>query len=398
LSGWRPSASAQAAAGISHQVYDTTSGNLKPLDAGVTLSQPLYRGGRTVAATRQAEENVSQERAKLVAKEQEVLLDAATAYLNLLRDQAILDLQTENEKTLSDWVVQVKERFRLGEKSKTDISLFESRLARAHADRATALINLGVTRSTYFRLLGRAAGQLEQPDIKVSFPDTREGVIVEAVKHAPEVLAAWHDMQAQEATISATRGVLLPELSIEGSANATRNENVPQQFIHDNRTENDRLMLQLKVPLYSGGGDYARLRAAYHERSEKRMNLDETTREAVEKTVQAWEQYVALGEIIEVRKNEIDAAQGTLQGMKIEERVGDRSSMDTLDAEQDLLNAQISEVQAAHDHTLALFHLAASIGRFTAERLNLNVALYDPEAHYKDSRGRWFGVGDAGKN
>src|SRR5271166_4766597 len=205
LSSWRPTATAQGDAGFSHQVFDNTSGNLKPSDASVSVSQPIYRGGRTVAATRQAEQTVFQERAELVAAEQKVLVDAATAYLDLLQDQTILDLQTGNEKTLEGWVTEAGERFRHGEKSRTDVSLFKSRLSRARADRVTAEISLRVARNAYIRLVGAPAGDLEEPDMTLPLPSTEDALTYEAIAAAPVVLAAVHAARAQDAGIDLAR-------------------------------------------------------------------------------------------------------------------------------------------------------------------------------------------------
>lgn len=395
LSGWRPSASAQADGGVAHQSFDTTSGNLKPYDTSITLSQPLYRGGRTVATTRQADENVRQERAQLIDTEQTVLLNAATAYLDVLQDQAILDLQAANEATLDAYVKEANERTRLGEKTQTDVRQAESRLARAQADRNTAEVNLRIARSAYVRFAGQPSGAFEQPDLKLSLPLTPNAAIDQAVTNSPAVIAAEHAERADAANIEAVRGNLLPEVSLQGSVANTWNENVPEQNINDNRTANDQLLMQVKLPLYTGGADYARLRAAYQDRGEKLRDLDEAKREAQERAEQAWEQMQTTAENITLRQQQIAGAQAALEGMTQEERVGDRTSTDRLNAEQEVLDSRVAEVQAEHDHTVAMIQMAAATGEFTAEKLALKVDLYDPDRHYKESRGRWFGTGDA---
>jgi outer membrane protein len=395
VSNWRPTATVQADGGVSHRTFDTISANQKPADASVTVAQPLYRGGRTVAATRQAEENVKQERAQLIVTEQKVLADAATAYLDVLQDQAILDLHAANEKTLAGWVAEMNERFRLGERTKTDISVSALHQARARADRRVAESNLRLAHSAYVRFFGAEPDALEKPDINNPVPQTGQEAIDQAVKNAPEVLAADHAERANEENIGLVRGNQLPELSLQGSADKAWNENVPQQDVNVNHSADNQLVLQLKVPLYTGGADSARLRAAYQARSESRSDLNEARREARERAVQAWEQLQAASDNIHARQDQIEAAEAALDGMKKEEQVGDRSSTDTLNAEQDLLDARIAEIQADHDHQVAVIQLMAATGTFTAENLQLNVALYDPEKHYKENRDRWFGSGDA---
>ncbi len=154
--------------------------------------------------------------------------------------------------------------------------------------------------------------------------------------------------------------------------------------------------MQLKLPLYTGGADYARVRAAYQERGEKRSDLAEAKREAEENATQAWQQFQTTGENIGLLHQQIAAAAAALEGMKQEERVGDRSSTDTLTAEQELLDARVAAVQAEHDHLVAVIQLLAAIGNFTAEKLALQVDRYDPDKHYREVRGKWFGTGDAG--
>jgi outer membrane protein len=395
LANWRPSLSAQVQGGVSHQMFDTTSGNLRPADTQVTLSQPLYRGGRTVATTRQAEESVLQERAQLTDTEQTVLGNAAIAYLDVLQDQAIVDLQAANETMIGAYVNEVNERTRLGEKTSTDISQAEARMARARADRNTAEVNLRIARSAYARFVGQPSGTFAPPDLKPSLPSSREQAVAQALINAPAVIAAEHALNADAASADAVRGSLFPEISLQGSASNTWNENVPEQNINDNRTVNDEILMQVKVPLYTGGADYARLRAAYQERGEKRRDLDEAKREAEESAVQAWEQFQTTGENTGLRRQQVTAAEAALEGMTQEERTGDRTSTDRLNAQQELLDSRVASIQAEHDHTVAMIRMMAATGGFTAGQLGLQVSLYDPDRHYRDSRRRWFGTGDA---
>jgi outer membrane protein len=396
VSGWRPTVSAQAGAGVSHQEYDTTSGNLHPSDASLSLSQPLYRGGRTAAATRQAEATVLQERAKLSATEQSVFVDAATAYMDVVQDRLVMRLYQQNKADLENWLRETQERFRLGDKTQTDIAQAQSRLAQAEAGLNTANINLQGARAAYRRYVGQEPGTLQKlPALPGLLPATQEAALAQAAKDSPTVLQAEYAARAGAANIDAVKGNLLPEVSLQGQLSHAWNENVPQQFIDDNHTVNDQVMVQVKVPLYTGGADYARLRAAYQDKSARRRDLDEARREARQQAEQAWQQMQISAENITVRRRQIVAAKAALDGMKKEERVGDRSSTDRLDALRDLLNARIATVQAEHDRMVSLFHMMAATGSFTADKLQLPVKLYDPAAHYANNRNRWIGIGDA---
>ncbi len=211
LSDWRPTATAQADGGVSHQVFDTTSGNLTPSDVGVTVTQPLYRGGRTTAATRQAEENVQQERAQLTGTEETVLVNAATAYLDVLQDKAIVDLQTANEEMLKGWVSEMQDRVRLGEKTQTDINETQSSLILAQTRKNTAMANLRIAVGTYARYIGQPAGTLEQPHLSLSLPGTQADAVDQAAHGAPAVVAADYAERADEDNIDLVRGNLRPE-------------------------------------------------------------------------------------------------------------------------------------------------------------------------------------------
>ncbi len=392
-SDWRPSLTAQADAGFSHQEFDNTSGDLKPIDTNLTLSQPVFNGGSTIAATRQAEQNVAQERAQLTVTEQTVLVSAATAYLDVLQDEAVLSLYAANEISLKDWLEQAEQRFKLGEKTRTDVSQSESRLARAHADRNNAEQNLSIARASYLRFIGQAPGTLTKPVLNPVLPKSREEAANWASDSAPAVIAASHAEKAAKANIGVVRGSLLPVVSLNGSLNDTRNENVPQVGIANNRTQNNEVLLQVKVPLYTGGGDYARLRAAYQERSEKREEVSEAQRVAEDTAFQAWDQMEAAANNIGWRQEEVASASAALDGMKQEERVGDRTSTDTLNAEQELLDSKVSALQAEHDRTVAMIQLMAAVGQFTAKNLKLNVDLYDPQRHYASVQNKWIGTG-----
>lgn len=399
VSGWRPTLSAQAGTGFAHQEFDTTTGNLKPSDASLTLTQPIYRGGRTVAATAQADATVKQEQAKLIATEQSVLLDAATAYMDVLQNQSLLALYQGNQADMQNWLAETQTRFKLGDKTQTDIDQAQAFLARAQATLNMAAVNLQNARATYLRYVGHMPDILEPatalPALTLS---TREAALTQAGHDAPVVQAALYADKAVAKNIDVVKGNLLPEVSLQGQISHTWNENVPQQFISDNQTENDEIMLQVKIPLYTGGADYARLRAAYQDKSAKRHDLNEAMREAQQQAGEAWDQEQATANNIAIRKQQVTAAAATLDGMKKEERVGDRSSTDRLDAEQDLLNARAAAIQAAHDNMIAQFRLRASLGEFTAQKLNLPVTLYDPQKYYLHNRHKWFGAGSSTEN
>ena len=375
--GWRPTVSAQAGTGVAYQVFDTSSANQKPSEVSVSVSQPLYSGGRTIAETHKARSRVMQERARLVEVEQRVLTHAAISYLDVLQGQQIVDLYKNNEQMMQAWLKEVNQRFILKDKTKTDIDQAKSRLANSEAELNIVENRLQEARSSYLRFIGTIpdiADADKWPVFSQDLPATRDAALVEASQDSPVVQQAFYADKADASNIDSVRSRLLPDVSVRGDYRRTWNENVPQQLITANNTEEGRVMLQLSVPLYSGGANYTRLRAAYQDKTAKQKAYEESRREAMQQTAQAWDRMKMTKDNIRVRQQEVVAATAALQGMKKEERVGDRSSTDRLDAQQQLLDARVGEVQARHDYSVAVVRMMASLGDFTAEFLQLPVS------------------------
>lgn len=390
-SNWRPTVSVTGEAGWTRnrQEVESVSNNrtTNPVSVGVTVSQTLFRGFRTEAEIDQAEMNVLAERAFLRAVEQQVLLDTATAYLNVVRDDAVVDLNINNEEVLGRQLQAARDRFRVGEITRTDVAQAEARLSGAKSDTAASEATLESSRANYLRLVGLVAEDLDEPDAVPNLPVTRDGAIDRALANNPSIIAAEYTWRAAQDEIRNQRGRLLPEVSLNGRFS----QGWEQNNLEDSNTQVFSAAVNVTVPIYQGGSVYSQLRQAKHIAGQRRLEYDEARTQVREQTEQAWEQLVATESRIESLRDEIDAARIALEGVEREAQVGARTVLDVLDAEQELLNARVDMALARRDRLVAGYALLSSVGDLTAEALGLPVTLYDPIVNYKDVKGQWFG-------
>lgn len=391
LSGWRPTVVVQGRGGYADGAATTrgirtdTERNL--LSASATLVQPLYRGGRTVAQTRRAESQVLAERAALLATEQTVLFDAITAYVNVIRDQEVLRLAENNVRVLQRQLQAANDRFRVGEITRTDVAQAEARLEGARSQRSQAEGELQNSRAAFERVVGVPPRALVPPPPIRPVARSAEEAAQLAESNNPQVLRALYDEQAAIANIDVVFGELLPTLNLEASA--FRNDNTAQR---DTRATGSQVVVALSVPFYQGGQEHARVRQAKQEAGRAREVVIETRRQVVETARRAWETLVASRAQISAREAQVRANQIALDGVQREALVGSRTTLDVLNAEQELLDSRVALVRATRDLVLASYSLAATAGRLTARDLALPVQIYDPLEHYAAVRNRWFGT------
>jgi len=388
LAGRRPTVRVTGQAGP--QWTDTTQtstwARTNPRNVGLEMVQPLYRGGQIEAGVARAEAAVLAQRATLAVTEQKVLLDAATAYLNVLRDTAVLGLNVNNEKVLGKQLEATRDRFRVGEITRTDVSQAESRAARAGAERVSAEGVLSSSRATYIRVIGVAPDRLQHPKLKPRLPESRAAAVAAALAGNPSVQAALHGETAARYAVEQSEGALLPSLDLKGSV--SRAEDPTYQL---RRSENATILAQVTVPLYQGGGEWSRLREAKESASRRRIEIEEARRAAEEAANQAWDGLVTARASIHARQAQEQAAQIALDGVRQEMAVGSRTVLDTLDAEQELLDARVNLARSRRDEAVAAFTLLAAVGQLTAPTLGLEVPVHDNEKHYRAVRDQWIG-------
>jgi len=393
--GWRPALSVSGTSSLKQQETSAAPGNeisTKPKTLALNLSQSLYAGGQTTANISSAENTVRAQRARLLTSEQTVLLNAATAYLNVLRDQAVVELNAKNELVLASQLEATQDRFNVGEITRTDVHQAQSRLAGTTADRIQAEGTLESSRAAYANLMGEAPTLLDPPKLSLPLPESLAEALKLADQANPTVIAAEFDERAAVDAIDSTRGQLLPSVDLSGSASRSLDTSSKDYWANAFEAK-----VTMSVPLYQSGTVYSKLRQARQTASASRLTTDQTRRNVAEQVRTAWETLASTRARIEAIKTQVRAAETALEGVQREASVGSRTVLDVLDAEQELLDASVNLVKSQRDETVAELTLLSSIGSLTAADLNLAVDLYDAQGHYLDVRDKWFG-GDVGDN
>ena len=403
LSGYRPKLGITASGGYNYANTVVPNGTALPPGTpafsqttqqyasggiGAAATQTIYDGLQTPNRVRQAEHQVLGARETLRVTEQQVLLDAATAYMNLLRDKAVLDLDRRNVEVLTDELQQTRTRFGVGEVTRTDVAQAEARLAGGRAALLGAQSNYATAQANYRRVIGVAAGKLA-PGSPVDHlsPRTLSAAITAGEQQNPSVLAAVYGVDIAELAVKINEGSLYPNLSVTASVSQNVNPayNVSKQFVAG-------VVGQLTIPIYQGGGEFATIRQSKETVGEKRLNLDVNRDQARATVVQSWSQLGAAKAQIEAATAQVHAAATALDGVRQEAHLGERTTLDVLNAQQELVNARVALVTAQHDRVVASYTLLASVGGLSMERLALAATIYDPQAHYQHVRDAWIGV------
>ncbi len=396
LSGWRPQISATGSAATQSRrakpntfggVGDYETNNSTPGTVRIQLTQPIYQGGRTVASTLAAEANVKAGRQQLLSTEQDVLFRTVQAYMNVIRDRQIANLRAQNIKVLRDQLRATRLRFQVGEVTRTDVAQSKSRVSQAISAEATARAQLAASIASYVNLTGHQPGKLKMPALP-KLPPSLEVALRSSQELSPNILAAAQVQDAAMHNIDIARSDLLPVLSVQATATITEDLGVKQ-----GNDQTGRVETVLNVPIYDGGRTYSAVREAKHTENQRRIQVIEATRQVRESVTSSWNFKNSSRESITAAKAQVSAAQQALNGVREEYLVGSRSTLDVLNAQQELLNARISLVTAERDNVVASFQLLGTIGKLTAPQLALRVPYYDPKVNYNKVRNKLFGAG-----
>lgn len=393
LSGWRPTVTARGSAGFGH--YDIKaprppgvrdfSEKRRPATLELEARQPLYKGQQTAARLQGAKHRVSAQRARLISVEQAVFLSTGIAFMDVVRDQAVVELTVNNVNVLRRRLQAARDQFEVGEVTRTDVAQAEARLARAIAERAGAAGQLEASRAGYQRVVGDLPERLEEPPMLAGIPEAKEEAVEAAAQDNPDVLAASFEQRAALEDVEAIRSELLPTVNLVGSVTHRRDAGG-----RDNRNNDAVISAVVSVPLYEAGGVASRRRAAIETASRLRAATENHRRIAVEQAVRAWENLASARARLESLSTEVRASEIALDGLQQEAEVGTRTLLDVLDAEQDLLDARVNVVRTKRSEAVASYQLAAAMGRLTAEVQQVPVSPYDFRANYDRVRTlRW---------
>jgi outer membrane protein len=352
----------------------------------VTITQPLYRGGRTTAQTSQAHNQINAERGHLAAVEQGVFATIVGDYLSVTQAVEVLDLNKQNEEILRQQVEATDQRYKLGELTHTDLYLAQAAYAQAIAQRKNAEGSLQVARANYQRDVGQAPTDLVKPAVLPELPATKDEAESIAATATPSVVQAQYGQQAAEDNIDVVRGQLLP--TITAQAEYIRTADVSGRGL---KVTDKRVTAQGTMPIYEGGAIYSQSRAAQKAVQQAKEQLDQTRRAAVQQAQQSWESLRAARDAITDLEHAVAVNDSALKGLEEEARVGTRTVQDVLIQQQQLFQSRVNLVQGQYTVLQSEFGLVASVGRLDARDLGLPVELYDPEKHLEAVHDKWLG-------
>ena len=398
LSGYRPSINGSADTSYQKSITDPSAAgiaagaqhsNVEFNPRGYTIGavQPLFRGFRTVSAVNAAEATARAGWETLRIAEASVLLEAVTAYGDVVRDTAIVRLRENNVTVLTRDLRATQDRFNVGEVTRTDVAQAQARRAAAVAALDLARANLKTSRATFERVVGHPPSHLVEARATNLLPRTVGENIEISARESPVVVSALYREQSARFAIDLIRGELLPTVQLE--ANYTKRFD-PSIAIDE--TETTLVTGRVTVPFYTGGEVQARVRQAKHTHIQRLQEIEQARTEVQAQVVTAWSQLEAAKAAVESDTTAVNANRIALAGVREEERVGQRTLLDVLNAEQELLNAEVNLVTDQRNVLVASYAVLATIGRLNAQELGTATLVYDPEVHYQEVRRKWFDI------
>lgn len=357
-------------------------------------TQPLFRGGKTVADTKAAQANIQAQRAILANTEQTVLLNSVQAYADLLQDVGIVDARRNNVRVLVEQLDATRERFRVGELTITDVSQAEARLEQAKADLVQAQAQVRIDEAAFQHQIGMKPGKLADLPLIGALPATEDECVSLAMDNSPAAVSAQYRIKAASYGVNSAVANLLPQVNLIGFVQQQYDVQVPGDQYYQYGVR-----LQATVPIYQNGSEWSGIRQAKQLVGQRRNELDSARRQAAETVIRAWRNLDSARSRVLSFEAQVRANEVALNGVRQEALVGSRTTLDVLNAEQELLNSQVNLLQARHDTQVSYYGVLSGIGRLTARSLGLPVEYYDEEKYYKEVGSRWIGDGssDSGK-
>lgn len=395
LAGYRPQIVAGLSAGLQsvrNLLPDNTiqTATLKPWVIGVTVTQTLFNGFKTANSVRVAEFQVQSGREALRNVGQGVLLDAVTAYTNVLANQSLVEAQRSNVAFLKETLAVTQRRLNAGDVTPTDTAQAEARLNRGLSDLNAAEVALAVSQAVYAQVVGNPPSQLRPAEVVDRYlPRSREDVMTMAIREHPAVMAAGFDVDVASTNIRVAESSLLPSASVQGSASKSR-DNDPT--LGTFATDQASIVANVTAPIYDGGTAASQTRQAKEVASQSRLVLDQVRNQARTAAVSAWVANEGAKVAVKASESEVRAATVALQGVQREAAGGQRTTVDVLNSQADLIQAKARLIGALRDRVIASYTLLSAVGHLDVKTLNLNTPDYLPEVHYHQVRDAWHGL------
>ena len=396
LSGYRPRVSLTASAGYQYTdvqsrilgISNELTGTQVPRSVGATATQTLFNGFQTANRVRGAESQVSSAREGLRVLEQSVLLAAATIYMDYLRDSATVEVQRSNVRVLEQTLKQTRDRFSVGEVTRTDVAQSEAQLAAGRTQQLAAESTLTTTRANFRRIIGNEPNALQAGSpVDRYLPKSLAGAVNQGLVENPNVTAAMFGIDISFLTVKVNEGALFPTVTLNANVQQGYETAIttPKQFIAS-------AAAQVSVPIYQGGGEYALIRQSKENLAQQRLVLEQTRDQTRATVVQAWGQLLAGRAQVSSAQAQVQASEIALNGVREEARAGQRTTLDVLNAQQALVNARVALVNAQHDRVVASYSTLSAVGRLSPATLRLGTTVYDASVHYHQVRDSWAGT------
>ena len=390
-SGYRPTLRGALDAGVQSTTTKPKSisaGETTPWGYEVSLTQSIFSGFRTQSAVSEAEAGVRAARQNLRQVEQRTLLDAVVAYADVVRETHVLKLREHNVSVLTKEMEAAEARRAVREVTLTDVAQARARRARAVSAADLAKANLKIARASYQRVIGTPAEAVDDPATPDQLlPRSLADALSVAAQESPNVISSLFREQSARHAVDKVRGELLPQVTLEAAYG---------QRYDSSRTIDEQeaasITGRITVPFYEGGEVHARVRQAKHTHVSRLQEIEQARAETEANATAAWSRLIAARAQLRSDEVQVDAARVALNGVREEEKVGQRTLLDVLNAEQEYLDAQVAMIETRHDLVVAGYALLASMGRLTAEHLALDTEVYDAKAHYLEVADKWIGT------
>jgi outer membrane protein len=395
LSNYRPQLSGALSAGLQgvRNVLpggDAQWNRLRPRTAGLTVNQTLFNGLKTANMVRQAEAQVNVGRESLRTVEQIVLLDAATAYMAVLSNQSLVEAQRINVTALRELLQTTTKRYDAGDVTPTDVAQAQARLNRGLSDLNSAEVALAASRATYAQVIGAPPGQLAPAEpIDRLLPGSREAAVALGLREHPTVTGAIFDIDVAQLAIQIAQAALYPTVGVQGSVSTARDEDPTVSVISQNQAS---VEATANVPFYDGGLAASQVRQAKETLSQIRIWLERVRARAQTAAVAAWATHEGARVTMAAAESEVKAATVALGGVQKEAQAGQRTTLDVLNAQQDLTAARARLILAQRDRVVASYTLLSAIGRLDHKQRALVTPDYEPRTHYHQVRDLWHGL------
>jgi outer membrane protein len=390
-SGYRPTIAASS--GLTFARSSALGGrSITSGSFGIEINQTIFDGFQTKNNVAAAEAQVRASQEALRNTVQNTLFDAASAYMDVIRDRQIASLRQRNLEFLEEQVRAARSRFEVGEGTRTDVAQAEASRQSAIAQLSAARAQVLASEALYRQIVGEDPGSLQAAGpLSKLLPRSVDEAFVVADKAHPAIIASEHLVDASAFTVKSSEGALLPRLSATAGVSRSFTNGVPA-LPSDGASTSASIGAALSVPIYQGGRASATVRRSKESLGQARINVDVSRDQVRNAVASAWAQYQASREAVAANREVVSAAQLALNGVIEERNVGQRTTLDVLNSQGDVTAAQINLASAEHDVVVASYAILSATGRLTTGNLGLQVREYDPEEHYRAVKDKWFGL------